>query len=154
VPGVAETACVWLTGRAGAGKSTIARAVGEQLRRRGRAVVEIDDEDAQAHLRADDPVGAVAWLARTLVGSGVVVVVALDTPERERRERVRTEVPGFVEVFVDGGGTRSDPAYEEPFAPELRVPTRDRDAAASAAQVVSWLEDAGIVPHDPPHPSD
>jgi adenylylsulfate kinase-like enzyme len=121
--------------------------------RRGRAVVEIDDEDAHAHLRADDPVSAVAWLARTLVGSGVVVVVALDTRERERRERVRTEVPGFVEVFVDGGA-RSDPTYEEPFAPELRVPTGDRDAAASAAQVVSWLEDAGVVPHDPPHPSD
>jgi adenylylsulfate kinase len=153
---VTETACVWLTGRAGAGKTTIARVVGEQLRRRGRPVVEIDEADARRHLSAEDRVGAVAWLAGLLVERGVVVIVALDTPERDVRDRMRAEVPGFVEVFVDGGtdagagGTR----YEEPFAPEFRVPTRDRDVAASAAQVVSWLEDAGIVAHDPPHPSD
>lgn len=156
MPGVAETACVWLTGRPGAGKSTIARTVGDQLRRRGRAVVEIDDVDARAHLRADDPVGSVAWLARMLVESGVVVLVALDTPEREMREIVRSEVPGFVEVFIDGGADTGPSAerYEEPFAPELRVPTRDRDVAASTAQIVSFLEDAGVVAHDPPHPSD
>ena len=32
--------------------------------------------------------------------------------------------------------------YEPPLAPEVRVLTHDRDPAASAAQVVSYLEDA------------
>jgi adenylylsulfate kinase-like enzyme len=148
-----QSACVWLTGRSGVGKSTIAAAVVAELRERGRPAAAIDEPEVGVHLDAGDPVGALTWLSRLLVDSGVVVVVAADTPARDRREQVRAQVPGFVEVFVDGRG-RPDPTYEEPFAPELRVPTHDRDPAASVAQIVSYLEDAGVVAHDPPHPSD
>jgi len=137
------TACVWLTGRSGAGKTTIAAAVVAELHRRGRAAAVIDELEARAHLGADDRVAALAWVAELLVTSGVVVVVAVDEPERAVRERLRREISSFVEVFVDRG--TGDDGYEEPFAPELRVPTHDRDADASAAQVVSWLEDAGVV---------
>ena len=153
-PGEASPgACVWLTGLSGVGKSTIAAGVVEQLRERGRPATVVDDPEVGRHLDADDPVGALTWLTRLLVESGVVVVVAVDTPARDRREQLRTQVPGFVEVFVDGRG-RPDDTYEEPFAPELRVPTHDRESAASVAQIVSFLEDAGVMAHDPPHPSD
>jgi len=144
---------VWLTGRRGAGKSTIAAGLAPSLRDRDRPVVVLDDADVVDHLHPGDPVGALTWLVRLLVDGGVVVVVAADVSARDRRERLRTEVPGFVEVFVDGHG-EADPTYEEPFAPELRVPTHDREPAASVAQIMSFLEDAGVVAHDPPHPSD
>lgn len=144
---------MWLTGRAGAGKSTIARQLVEQLRARGCPAAAVDDPEATARLEPGDRVGALTWLVRLLAESGVVAVVAVDLPDRDGRERLRTQVPGFVEVFIDGRG-RDDAAYEEPFAPELRVPTHDREPAASVAQIVSYLEDAGVVPHDPPHPSD
>ena len=55
------------------------------------------------------------------------------------------EIPEFTGV--------SDP-YEPPLAPEIHVSTTDRSVAASAAQVLSWLEEkgwvrAGPAPRDP-----
>jgi len=140
-----EATCIWLTGRVGAGKTSIARAVVVELQRRGRRAVVIDEADAQSHLSPDDPSASVTWLAGLLLTSGVVVVIAVDAPDRAGRDRAREELPGFAEVFIDGGAGPDD-AYEEPFAPELRVPTHDRDVAASVAQLVSWLEDSGVAP--------
>ncbi len=137
-------ACVWLTGRTGAGKTTVATAVAEELRRRGALVALIDTDDVDAHLSAAEPVDALGWVARLLTTAGAIVVVAADDPRRAARDRLRAEVPGFVEIFVDAGPTRD--SYEEPVAPELRVPTHDRSVEASSAQVVSWLEQAGIAP--------
>jgi adenylylsulfate kinase-like enzyme len=60
---------------------------------------------------------------------------------------LRAVIPGFVEVHVDAPADVctaragvADPAYEEPIAPDLRVPTGDRDERASVAQVVSFLD--------------
>lgn len=137
-------ACVWLTGRAGAGKSTVAAAVVDELRRRGARVALIDDTEVRAHLSSDDPIDALGWLARLVTTAGAVVVVAADVPRRAARDRLRATVPGFVEIFVDSGP--GPDRYEEPVAPELRVPTHDRSAEASSAQVVSWLEHHGLAP--------
>jgi adenylylsulfate kinase-like enzyme len=130
--------CVWLTGRPGAGKTTIGAAVVAELRRRGVRVALVDEPDVAAHLSPGDPITALAWLARLLTTAGVIVVIAADDPRRRSRDQLRAEVPGFVEIFVDGGPERDH--YEEPVAPELRVPTHDRSPEASVALVVSWLE--------------
>ncbi|MEX0663972.1 MAG: adenylyl-sulfate kinase [Acidimicrobiia bacterium] len=133
--------CLWLTGRARAGKSTIARAVADELGRSGAAVVLLD-EDVRSHLV--DGRAPIAWLVRVLTEAGVTTIVASDLPARADREHVREAITQFVEVFVDGGGaTSDDDSYEEPFAPELRVPTHDREPTASIALVVSWLEHSG-----------
>ncbi len=139
--------CLWLTGRPGSGKSTIGRAIASELKRAGLPVV-ILDEDELLHLV--DGLEATVWLVRVLAEGGVTVVAAADRPDRDDREQVRAAVAKFVEVFVDGGsgagasGTGDD-AYEEPFAPELRVPTHDREPSASIALVVSWLEHIGLL---------
>ena len=146
---MSSAACLWLTGRPGSGRTTVGRGVVEELCRRGRAAVLLDEPEVRAHL--GDGAGPLVWLCGLLVGSGVTTVVAVDAPGRDERERIRAEIPGFVEVFVDRGST--DGVFEAPIAPELRVPTHDRDARASVAQVLSWLEDAGLAPHDPPHPA-
>ena len=133
--------CLWLTGRAGSGKSTIARAVARELERAGLAVALLD-EDEMRHL--GDGLGATVWLVRLLAESGITTVVAADRPDRDDRERVREAVGHFVEVIVDGGASDAgDDSYEEPFAPELRVPTHDREPNASIALVISWLEHTG-----------
>jgi adenylylsulfate kinase len=137
-------ACVWLTGRPGAGKTTIAIAVVEELRSRGAGVALVDEPEVLAHLSSDQPIDALGWLARLLTATGAIVVIAADDPRRAARDRLRAEVPGFVEIFVDGGPGRDH--YEEPVAPELRVPTHDRSAEASVAQVVSWLERNVVAP--------
>jgi adenylylsulfate kinase len=153
------SACIWLTGRAGAGKRTIAAAIVDELRRRGGPAVLLDGEAIGARL-VDGP-DALAWCCELLTANGVPTVVAVPLPARDDRELLRASVAGFVEIFLDAPADvcatragRTDDAYEEPYAPELRVPTHGRDVAASAAQVLSFLEDRGVIPHDPAHPSE
>src|SRR5207253_6874369 len=94
-------------------------------------------------------------------------VRAATSPYRAGRDEVRAKIDRFVEVFVDtpidvceerdvkGLYERarageipeftgvSDP-YEPPTAPEVRVVTHDRDASASAAEVIEYLEGVGL----------
>ena len=153
------TACVWLTGRAGAGKRTIGTAIVAELRRRGEPGVLLDEAAVTARLVAGPD--ALAWCCTLLTENGVPTVVAVPLPARDDRELLRASVPSFVEVFLDAPAAvcatragHADDGYEEPYAPELRVPTHGRDVAASAAQVLSFLEDRGVIAHDPAHPSE
>ena len=77
-------------------------------------------------------------------GTMHLLVFFVDTPievceERDVKglyERARSgEIPEFTGV--------SDP-YEPPPAPEVRVVTHDRDATASAAHVIEYLEGVGL----------
>jgi len=142
--------CVWLTGRRGSGKRTIGGLVAATLRAEGRACAVLDAEALSQHLARGPREGglvSLAWLADLLSGNGVTVMVTVDTPLRDDREALRHTIAGFVEVFVDAPAElctersgMGDPAYEAPISPDLRVPTDDRDARASAAQLVSYLE--------------
>jgi len=147
---------VWLTGRSGAGKSTLGRAVAEHLRARHQPVALLDDDEVRTYLAGpgDAARAALAWLCRVLVTNGVTAVVASAMPSRDDRERLRDDVPGLVEVHLDAPpelcearAGHSHP-YEEPLAPDLRVPTHGRAPAASAAQVVSFLEAEGFATPD------
>jgi adenylylsulfate kinase len=149
-----ETCCVWLTGRSGSGKTTVGRAVVEQLRARHQSVALLDDE-VRTYLAGggtgDATHAALAWLCRLLVTNGITVVVATGMPSRDDRERLRDEVPGLAELYLDAPAElcaarvgRTDNTYEEPFAPDLRIPTHGRQPAASAAQAVSFLEAEGF----------
>jgi adenylylsulfate kinase len=154
-----STACVWLTGRVGAGKRTIAAAIVAELHRRGEPGVLLDEDAVTARL-VEGP-DAIAWCCTLLTGNGIPTIVAVPLPARDDRELLRASVPVFLEVFLDAPpevcaarAGRRDATYEEPYAPELRVPTHGRDVAASVAQVLSFLEDRGVIAHDPVHPSE
>ncbi|HEX7521004.1 MAG TPA: adenylyl-sulfate kinase [Acidimicrobiia bacterium] len=120
----------------------------------------------------DTNIRRIGWVAALLARNGVVAIIAAISPYRAVRDEVRGNVEHFVEVFVDtpidiceqrdvkglyakarAGHLEeftgvSDP-YEPPLAPEVRVVTHDRDPAASAAQVLSYLEEAGLARHGP-----
>ncbi len=103
---------VWLTGLPGSGKTTVARLVAEELRRRGLKVELLDGdearrwlspeagftrEDRRRHLRR------VAHVARLLARNGVYVLCSFVSPYREVRREVREIVEQdapFVEVYV------------------------------------------------------
>ena len=147
---VAPAACLWLTGRRGAGKRTIGAAVAQAVQTDALACALLDAEALSAHLAhgpTDGGLASLAWLVRLLTENGVTTIVTVDTPRRADRDALRAEVPAFVEVFVDAptdvctarAGV-ADLLYEEPIAPDLRIPTHDRDARASAAQLLSYLE--------------
>jgi adenylyl-sulfate kinase len=168
--------CLWFTGLSGSGKSTIAAAVVEELRRRGQRVELLDGDEVRENLSAglgfskadrDTNIRRIGWVAALLARNGVVAVTAAISPYRSVRDEVRGKIERFVEVYVDtpievceerdikglyekarAGEIPeftgvSDP-YEPPTAPEVRVVTHDRDAPASAAQVIEYLEGVGL----------
>jgi ATP sulfurylase/adenylyl-sulfate kinase len=100
---------VWFTGLSGAGKSTIANALKEDLAQRGRHVELLDGDEVRTHLSKglgfskedrDTNIRRIGYVARLVARSGGVAITAAISPYREVRDEVRAETPGFVEVFV------------------------------------------------------
>lgn len=109
VPGVT----IWLTGLSGAGKSTIAYALADELRGRGRRVEVLDGDELREALspglgfsRADRDahVGRVGYLARMLAKHGVIALVPVIAPYEETRAAVRagheSDGTAYLEVHV------------------------------------------------------
>src|SRR6476660_9040491 len=99
--------CLWFTVLSGAGKSTIANIVVEQLRARGRKVELLDGDEVREHLskglgfsKADRDVNIrrIGWVAAVLARNGVVSVTAAISPYRELRDEVRGWIDNFVEI--------------------------------------------------------
>jgi adenylylsulfate kinase len=99
---------VWFTGLSGAGKTTLATRVAEELAR-DRRPVELVDGDALRHLFPDvgfsrdareDHVRRVGHLASRLSHHGITVLVALISPYESSRAFARRLCARFVEVHV------------------------------------------------------
>ena len=102
--------CLWFTGYSGAGKSTIANVVADELRNRAHRVELLDGDEVREHLSAgltfskadrDVNIRRIGWVAKVLARNGVAAITAAISPYRETRDAVRAEIPNFVEVFVD-----------------------------------------------------
>ena len=104
---------LWLTGLPGSGKTTIARLVIAELRRRGYKVELLDGDEVRKWLSPEAGFTRedrrrhlirVAHVARLLARNGVIVVCSFVSPyrdvRREIREIVEREVP-FIEVYVE-----------------------------------------------------
>lgn len=100
---------LWLTGLSGAGKSTIAQLIGEELRGRGHKVELLDGDDVRTHLSKglgfsredrDTNVKRIAYVAQLLARNGVIAITAAISPYREAREWARRTSERFVEVYV------------------------------------------------------
>jgi adenylylsulfate kinase-like enzyme len=107
----ASGAAIWLTGLSGAGKSTIANALGSELGRTGIAYFVLDGDDIRAELNADlgfsaedrlENVRRIAHVSKFISSQGQVVVVAAITPTLAARAMARQTVgEKFRAVFVD-----------------------------------------------------
>jgi adenylylsulfate kinase len=156
-PGEEVGFTVWLTGLPCSGKSTIAAKLAECLRARRRKVEVLDGDIVRQNLskglgfsRADRDTNVlrIGFVAQLLSRNGVAVVVAAVSPYEAARQKVRSQIPRFVEVFVDcpleecerrdvkgmykqaragslGAFTGVDDPYEPPRDPEVTVHTRD-----------------------------
>ena len=102
--------CLWFTGLSGAGKSTIANIVVDELRARGRKVELLDGDEVREHLSKglgfskadrDENIRRIGWVAAVLARNGVVSVTAAISPYRAVRDEVRGWIDNFVEIFVD-----------------------------------------------------
>ena len=91
-------ATIWLTGLPCAGKTTLANALSEALRKRGAPVVVLDGDDVRRSLSVDlgfdeasrrENVRRCGAIAELVTRSGVFAVVALISPSAAAREAVR-----------------------------------------------------------------
>ncbi len=99
----------WFTGLSGAGKTTLANIVQEQLLARGYKVETLDGDIVRTHLskglgfsRADRDTNIlrIGFVAKLLTRNEVVVLVSAISPYRVTRDQVRVDIGSFVEVFV------------------------------------------------------
>jgi adenylyl-sulfate kinase len=102
--------CLWFTGFSGAGKSTIAGIVADELRARGRRVEVLDGDEVREHLSKglgfskddrDTNIRRIGYVASLLARNGVVAITAAISPYRAVRDEVRGWIENFVEIFVD-----------------------------------------------------
>lgn len=103
---------LWLTGLSGAGKSTMARLIGDELERRGALVDRLDGDVVRAQLSRglgfskedrDTNIERIGWVASRLARAGAAVVVSAISPYAAARARARElteEHAVFVEVFI------------------------------------------------------
>ena len=144
---------IWLTGPPASGKTTLARGFLEIAAGEGVRAVHLESDALRKILTPDPTYSAperdrfyreVADIAALLVSQGVPVVVDATAPRRAYRDRLRSKVEPFLEVFVDAPREvreARDPkglyrlardgkapnmadasdGYEEPARPELAV---------------------------------
>jgi len=100
---------VWLTGLSGAGKTTIAGRLEQELRGRGRGVEVLDGDIVRTHLSKglgfsredrDTNILRIAFVASLLTRHGVAVISAAISPYEGARRQARELIGSFVEVYV------------------------------------------------------
>lgn len=168
---------LWFTGLSGSGKSTISHRITERLRAAGRRVELLDGDIVRTNLSQglgfskedrDTNVRRIGFVCELLSRNGVIAVVAAISPYREARDRVRANIPEFIEVYVecpldvlaerDVKGLYkqamagliphftgvSDP-YEPPLNPELWIRSDEEPAEQSVERVWTTLKDRALI---------
>lgn len=168
-------AVIWFTGLSGAGKSTLAMAVEQLLFQRGMQTYVLDGDNVRHGLNADlrfspqdrvENIRRVGEVANLFADAGLIVIVALISPYRSDRQRVRERLgSAFHEVYIQADLAtceRRDPKglyrraragqiaeftgisapYEAPEAPDLSVDTTAGGVGACARQINEYIERA------------
>ncbi|WP_439566500.1 adenylyl-sulfate kinase [Gloeocapsopsis crepidinum] len=101
---------LWFTGLSGAGKTTISKAVEEQLREQGYKVEVLDGDIVRENLTKglgfskadrDENIRRIGFVAQLLTRNGVIVIVSAISPYREIRDEVRGKIGNFLEIYVN-----------------------------------------------------
>ncbi len=101
---------LWMTGLSGAGKTTIAHVLVDELKARGLKVERLDGDVVRQSLTRDlgfskedrdKNIERVAFVAKLLSRNGVACICSFISPYQAVRDQVRAETTNFVEVFID-----------------------------------------------------
>jgi len=163
---------LWFTGLSQSGKTTIADKVYEYLNQLGLVVERLDGDVVRQSLTADlgftkedrdTNIQRVGFVAKLLQKNGVNVVASFISPYKAAREKLKKEIPNFIEIYVstpleiceqrDKKGLYekarrgeiknftgiSDP-YEPPENPEIILKPHLNDLDTSVNQVITFLK--------------
>jgi len=101
---------IWMTGLSGAGKTTIALLLEEELHRRGIKAERLDGDVVREGLTRDLGFSAadreknierVTFVAKLLSRNGVACICSFISPYNTLRDHVKDNVTNYVQVFVD-----------------------------------------------------
>ncbi len=103
-----KPAVIWLTGLSGAGKSTIAEGVYEELKKRRIKVEHLDGDIVRdifprtgfSKEERDRHIRRIGFLASMLEKNGVFVIASFIAPYKESREFVRTTCSNYKEIYL------------------------------------------------------
>jgi adenylyl-sulfate kinase len=162
----------------GAGKSTLSALLADELRRRGLQVELLDGDEVRENLSKglgfsredrDTNIKRIGFVCKLLTRNGVVAITAAISPYRDTRAYVRSQIPQFIEVYVEcpieelarrdvkglykkalsGEITQftgvSDP-YEPPLNPEVKVNSQTQAKEQSLAIILNYLEEQRWIP--------
>src|SRR4029078_9678871 len=104
---------VWLTGLSGAGKTTVAQSIVNELKTSDVAIELLDGDEVRANLSKglgfskedrDTNIRRIGYVSRLLSRNGVGVIASAISPYREIRDEVRESITSdgseFIEVYV------------------------------------------------------
>jgi adenylylsulfate kinase len=105
-----KSVILWFTGLSGAGKSSLAHAVEEQLYQLGSRTFVLDGDNVRHGLSGDlgfsdddrkENIRRIGEVAKLILESGVIAMTAFISPFRAEREMVRKLVPHgeFIEIY-------------------------------------------------------
>ncbi len=101
---------VWMTGLSGAGKTTIALILEEELHKRGLKVERLDGDVVRESLTRDlgftaedrrKNIERVTFVAKLLSRNGVGTICSFISPYQSVRDHVRENTTNFLEVYID-----------------------------------------------------
>ncbi len=103
-----KPAVIWLTGLSGAGKSTIAEGVFQEMKKRGYKVEHLDGDIVRdifprtgfSKEERDRHIRRIGFLASTLEKNGVFVIASFIAPYKESRDFVKNHCQNYKEIYI------------------------------------------------------
>jgi len=112
----------WITGRAGAGKTTLALKMAREFKDNNRPVLILDGDDVRDQFKDRnfdrrsrwDHISKISHFATIAEKQGIIVIIALVSPEKFLRQHARLYFQHSQLIYITGGTMWAGTKYEEP----------------------------------------